>query len=61
MKKGLQILIWPILASKKVLPSFSKLILNASFAHAKSPQIDLGHGDNTPSPAPYYSTTNTIQ
>ena len=58
VKKGLQFLIWPFLALKKVVSPPLKKTKFPSFAHTKSPQIGLYDGDNTPSPAPNYSTTN---
>ena len=37
---------------------FSKKSVSPSFARVKSPHITLNDGDNTPSSAPNYSTTN---
>jgi hypothetical protein len=51
MKKGLQV------GTQNRFVAYSKNKF-PSFANAKLPQIDLDDGDNTPSPAPNYSTTN---
>lgn len=40
------------------LRPFSKKSVSPSFARVKSPHITLNDGDNTPSSAPNYSTTN---
>jgi hypothetical protein len=39
-------------------PFFQKKRFPSSFARVKSPHITLNDGDNTPSSAPNYSTTN---
>jgi hypothetical protein len=54
-----------ILGARNRFVAFSQKTRFPIFAHAKFPQIDLDDGNNTPSPAPNYSTinntTNTIQ
>jgi hypothetical protein len=57
-EKGASIFDLAIFGAQKSFVASSQKTKFPSFAHAKSPQIGLDDGDNTPSPAPNYSTTN---